>query len=201
MGLVRASEFRAHPLGYSPRCPGRRGQRMRVHEAPSSREQGVDQKLLRIYLRDHLAAAVGGAELARRTTRNNRGTPFAPPLEQLAQEIEKDRRTLEELMRRLGFSADPIKQAVVWAFEKVARLKPNGRVLEYSPLSRLIEFEALGSGIEGKRSMWAALHHIADVDERLRAAELAKLERRAADQRERLEAIRLEAARLALAQH
>ncbi len=173
---------------------------MQAYGKPSSRVQGLDERLLRIYLRDHLAAAVGGAELARRTTRNNRGTPFALPLEQLTQEIEEDRRTLEEIMRRLGFSADPIKQAVVWAFEKVARLKPNGRVIEYSPLSRLIEFEALGSGIQGKRSLWAALRHIADVDERLQAAELAKLERRAAGQRERLEAIRLEAARLAFAQ-
>ena len=174
---------------------------MGARRAPSSRAQGLDEKLLRVYLRDHLAAAVGGAELARRTARNNRGTPFASTLEQLAREIEEDRRTLGEIMQRLGFSADPIKQAVVWAFEKVARLKPNGRVLEYSPLSRLIEFEALGSGIEGKRSMWAALHDIADVDQRLPAAELAKLERRAAGQRERLEAIRLEAAKLALAQH
>jgi hypothetical protein len=173
---------------------------MRAHGAASGRVRGLDERLLRIYLRDHLAAAVGGAELARRTTRNNRGTPFASTLEHLAQEIEEDRRTLEELMRRLGFSADPIKQAVVWAFEKVARLKPNGRVLEYSPLSRLIEFEALGSGIEGKRSMWATLGHIADVDGRLRVVELAELERRAAGQRERLEAIRLEAARLAFAQ-
>jgi hypothetical protein len=173
---------------------------MGTHEASIHGAKGLDGTLLRIYLRDHLAAAVGGRELARRTSRNNRGTPFAPVLEQLAREIEEDRVTLEDIMGRLGMSGDPIKQSVVWAFEKVARLKPNGRILEYSPLSRLIEFEALASGIEAKRSMWSALHRVADLDARMDPVRLGRLERRAADQRKRLEAIRLDAVRLAFAQ-
>jgi hypothetical protein len=159
----------------------------------------LDEQLLRIYLRDHNAAAVGGVELVRRTLANNRGTPFEARLEQLATEIEEDRQTLAKLMDRLGVSPDVIKQSAVWAFEKVSRLKLNGRVLEYSPLSRLVELEALGSGIDGKRSLWANLRHVADADSRLDATELGRLEKRAADQRKRVEALRLEAARLALA--
>jgi hypothetical protein len=163
--------------------------------------EALDGRLLRIYLRDHLAAAVGGRELARRTLGNNRDTPFVPALELLAREIEEDRRTLEVIMGRLGISGDRVKQAAVWALEKVARLKPNGRALGYSPLSRLIEFEALASGIEAKRAMWVALQQLANADGRLDAAELGTLERRAADQRKRLETIRLRAARLALVRH
>jgi hypothetical protein len=158
----------------------------------------MDEQLLRIYLRDHLAGAVGGVELVRRTLANNRGTPFQGPLERLAKEIEQDRQALVTLMERLGVNPDVVKQTAVWVLEKVARLKLNGRVLEYSPLSRLVELEALGSGIDGKRAMWTALRHVADADPRLDATELGKLERRAADQRKRVEAIRLEAARLAL---
>ena len=173
---------------------------MGAHKASSTQAKRLDGTLLRIYLRDHLAAAVGGRELARRTMRSNRGTPFAPVLEQLAHEIEEDRLALEQIMRRLGVSGDPIKQAAVWAFEKVARLKPNGRILEYSPLSRLIEFEGLASGIEAKRSMWGALQHVAHLDARLDPTRLGILERRAADQRSRLEAIRLDAVSLAFAQ-
>lgn len=159
----------------------------------------LDERLLRIYLRDHLAAAVGGTELARRTLANNRGTPFEATLEQLAKDIEEDRQTLVELMDRLGMSPDVLKQSAVWVLEKVTRLKLNGRVLEYSPLSRLIELEALGTGIEAKRALWTALRHVADADPRVDAAEMGRLERRAAGQRKRVEAIRPEAARLAFA--
>jgi hypothetical protein len=159
----------------------------------------LDERLLRIYLRDHGAAAVGGTELARRALANNRGTPFEVTLEQLTRDVEEDRQTFVGLMDRLGMSPDFLKQSAVWVLEKVARLKLNGRVLEYSPLSRLEELEALGTGIEGKRALWAALRHVAGADPRLNAAELGRLERRAADQRKRVEVIRLEAARLALA--
>jgi hypothetical protein len=39
----------------------------------------LNEGLLRIYLRDHHAASVGGTELARRTLANNRGTPLGQP--------------------------------------------------------------------------------------------------------------------------
>jgi hypothetical protein len=156
-------------------------------------------KLLGIYLRDRQAAAVGGSELAGRTLRNNRGTAFQATLEQLRAEIEEDRQALLGIMGRLGVTPDPIKQSVIWTVEKLARLKLNGRLLHYSPLSRVMEFEALASGISGKRAMWTALRKIADLDDRLDDDALAALERRAEDQRARVEAIRLEAARLAFA--
>jgi hypothetical protein len=171
-----------------------------VRTEPSPAARGpLDEQLLRIYLRDHLAGAVGGGELVRRALANNRGTPFEATLEQLATDIEEDRQTLVTLMEGLGVSPDVLKQSVVWVLEKVARLKLNGRVLEYSPLSRLVELEALGTGIDGKRALWTALRRVAGADPRLHATQLGRLERRAADQRRRVEAIRLEAARLAFA--
>jgi len=167
------------------------------HEPDTGRSTGLH--LLRIYLQDHLAAAVGGGELARRTLKSNRGTPFEPALEKLAKEIEEDRLTLIGIMGRFGVSANVLKQGAVWAVEKVARFKLNGRVLHYSPLSRLIELEALGLGIDGKRALWAALRHVAGADTPLDPTELQNLEKRAADQRKRVETLRLRAARLALA--
>ncbi len=164
---------------------------------PSPEETGVATGLLRIYLRDHLAAAVGGTALAHRTLASNRETTFGPVLERIAAEVEEDRLTLEALMRRLGIGPDLVKIAAVWAFEKIGRLKPNGRVIGYSPLSRLIEFEALEAGIQSKRAMWTALLHVADRDGRLDPKELSGLTARAEDQRERVERIRLEAARMA----
>ena len=158
----------------------------------------MSKRRLAIYLRDHLAAALGGFELSRRTLRSNRGTPFQATLEVLAVDIAEDRDTLRSLMASLGIRSDPVKEVAVWTFEKVARLKLNGNVLAYSPLSRLVELEVLGSGIEGKRSMWSALRRVAEADHRLDPRQLERLEQRAVDQRALLEVIRLEAARLAL---
>jgi hypothetical protein len=159
----------------------------------------MDDRLLRIYLRDHHAASLGGLELVKRTLGNNRGTSFEPALERLAGDIEEDRQTLLGVMQRLGVSPDPVKQSAVWAMEKLARLKLNGRVLEYSPLSRLLELEALVAGIEGKRALWSALRQVAGTGSPLKPTELTALERRAADQHKRVEALRMEAARLAFA--
>ena len=41
--------------------------------------------------------------------------------------------------------------------EKVGRLKPNGRLVGYTPLGRLLELEALAAGVAGKRGLWRAL--------------------------------------------
>ncbi|MGH2676397.1 MAG: hypothetical protein ACRDH1_13410, partial [Actinomycetota bacterium] len=128
----------------------------------------MDRQLLGIYLNDHLAGAVGGVELARRALRNNRGAPPEADLERLAREIDEDRATLEGLMEGLRIPRSPVKGPVAWVLEKVGRLKLNGRLLEYSPLSRVIELELLASGVDTKRALWMALKGLAveglDVD-------------------------------------
>ena len=121
----------------------------------------MDRSLLGIYLNDHLAGATGGVELARRALRNNRGTLYEPDLARLVGEIDEDRVTLERLMERLRIPRSPVKVPVAWALEKVGRLKPNGRLLEYSPLSRVVELELLASGVETKRALWLSLQTLA----------------------------------------
>jgi len=51
-----------------------------------------------------------------------------------------------------------------WAAEKVARFKPNGRLLQRSPLSSVVDLESLLLGIEGKRACWRVLRRRAQVD-------------------------------------
>jgi hypothetical protein len=158
----------------------------------------MDRKLLGIYLNDHLAGAMGGIELARRCLSNNRGTPLEADLEKLVREIEEDRAVLEGLMERLRIPRSPVKAPVAWALEKVGRLKLNGRLLEYSPLSRVVELELLSSGVETKRSMWTALKRLADEGIDL-GLDLEDLIGRARRQRRMLERRRLEAAAAAFA--
>jgi hypothetical protein len=155
-------------------------------------------KFLRIYLQDHLAGSTGGVELARRTAGANRGTTYGDTLANLADEIEADRRALEGVMDDLGVGADRAKNLAFWAAEKAGRLKLNGRLTGYSPLSRMVEFEGLIGGINGKLSLWRALLQIAPDEPRLDADRLGQLLERGHQQLGTLEGLRDRAARDAL---
>jgi hypothetical protein len=159
----------------------------------------LDRKLLGTYLNDHLAGSTVGLELAKRARGSNEGNEYGAVLERISREIEEDRETLQRLMASLEIKRDHPKVAVAWIAEKFGRLKPNGRILSYSPLSRLIELESLALGIMGKRSLWEALGEVADQDARLDATELKRLADRAERQRSEVWRLRGQAAREALA--
>lgn len=116
------------------------------------------RRLLGIYLNDHLAGATVGVELARRLRSSNRDDPeLGVPLREICAEIETDRETLRRTMERLVIRRGCLKPAAAWTGEKLGRLKPNGRLRGYSPLSRVVELEMLAIGIVGKARMWRAL--------------------------------------------
>jgi hypothetical protein len=93
-------------------------------------------------------------------------------------------------MRALGVGTDRAKVALAWLAEKLGRLKLNGRLLSYSPLSRLMELELLELGVTGKLALWRALHRLAEEDARLDRAELERLIDRAAAQQKEIETLR-----------
>ena len=159
---------------------------------------GVGEDRLSIYLNDHLAGATVGVQLARRAAGSNRKTGYGQVLAALAEEIEADRETLVEVMGRLSVGRDHLKVALGWGAEKAGRLKLNGALLGYSPLSRLEELEALALGVEGKLALWQTLRHTHGMDARLRGVDFEDLIRRARAQRRRLERQRIRAARDAL---
>jgi hypothetical protein len=86
-----------------------------------------------------------------------------------------------------------------WALEKVGRLKLNGQLTGYSPLSRVVELEGLMTGITGKIGLWGALLQIAPDEPRLDAAQLERLRERGESQRATVEELRERAAREAFA--
>jgi hypothetical protein len=154
--------------------------------------------LLSIYLNDHLAGSTVGCNLCKRTLAENRGSDLGDFLERLCPEIEEDRATLLDVMASAGVRENPIKRMGAVAAERAGRLKLNGQLLGYSPLSRLVELEALMAGIEGKRGLWAALQEVADP--RLEQFDFVALEQRAARQHDEVDQHRRRAARQALAQ-
>jgi hypothetical protein len=154
-------------------------------------------KYLATYLNDHLAGSTLGLELARRLVGNNADNEYAPTLRELRDEIADDRETLQRLMTGLGVGRDRFKVAAAWSAEKVGRLKPNGHLTSYSPLSRLEELEMLSLGVEGKLAMWSVLRHTQGPT--LAGVDFDPLVERANSQRERLEQLRHRASEEAFA--
>ena len=157
-------------------------------------------KLLATYLNDHLAGATAGLELAKRTASSNKDTEFGDVLARVAREIDEDRETLRALMRELDVAEDSLKKTAAWTAEKLGRLKPNGRLVGYSPLSRMIEFEGLALGITGKKGLWKALQQSpVAADARAAAFDFEALAARADRQAGEVEELRLRAAAIAFA--
>lgn len=113
--------------------------------------------LLNRYVRDHWALAGAGGALARRACRNNRNTPWGHQLDRVARDIADDDDQLDAIRHALGADGGRLRRVAAVGVERLARLKLNGRLLAYSPLSRVYEAEGLASGITAKRHLWLAL--------------------------------------------
>ena len=111
--------------------------------------------LLATYLNDHLAGATAGVELSRRSAGANEGTELGTVLARLASESEEDRATLQSVMEAVGAARDRVKVTAAWVGEKAGRLKPNGQLTGYSPLSRVIELEGMSLGMEAQAAALA----------------------------------------------
>jgi hypothetical protein len=150
-------------------------------------------RYLGIYLNDQLALGVGWRELARRAAGANRGTPVGDALAEVAREIAEDVETFERIMERLDVPKNRAKVAGAVVGERLGRLKLNGSLTSYSPLSRFVELEFLVMGITGKIQLWQTLRDLAGLGERLPDVDFDALITRAEAQRERLDPFRREA--------
>jgi hypothetical protein len=153
----------------------------------------VNVSLLKIYLNDHLAGSMLGVELARRAQAENEGNSVGEYLNVLLGELQEDRATLQSVMLALGMKRDVLKQGLAWVGEKLGRLKLNGQVTGYSPLSRVEELEGLCLGTEGRLSLWRTLRRLARKDERLSRFDFSALITRTELQRRSLERLRQQA--------
>lgn len=156
--------------------------------------------LLAIYLGDHRAAAAAGVEIARRLREQNRGTEFGSGLADIHAQVLDDRDTLEAVADRLGASPARLKSTLGVLAERVGRLKPSGRLRRYSPLSRVLELEALLAGVRAKRHLWDALR-FAGAGEALDPGQLDRLIERADSQLDTLQRLHREAALIAFGRH
>jgi predicted DNA-binding ribbon-helix-helix protein len=153
----------------------------------------MSTRYLSIYLNDHLAGATVGMRLARRTASSNRNSPYGPELDRIASEIAEDREALKAIMSELDVGEDRVKVLGGMVAEAAGRLKLNGQLTGYSPLSRVLEIEGLALGVTGKLALWRGLEAIASDQPRLDSKRLIALIVRAQAQQQELESLRLRA--------
>lgn len=154
---------------------------------------------LAIYLNDHLAGSVVAVELLQHLERAYSGKAVQRFAADLRADIEADRRELQKLMRALHVAESRARQATAWVAEKMTMIKLRLDDRAGGDFRLFEALEALSLGIEGKRGLWVALGDAARSAPSLGQLDYAGLADRAAEQRSRVEALRLEAARTALA--
>jgi hypothetical protein len=125
------------------------------------------------------------------------GTPEAATLGRLADDVEHDRDELRKLVDALGESEHPLKRAAGWFAGKAQQLAVAEPLTRDEHLSLLLQAETMALGIEGKLALWEALLAVVPEHPQLGGVDLARLVERAREQRERVETVRMAAARRA----
>ena len=116
---------------------------------------------LGIYLNDHRGLFAAEYDLAKRCQEANVGTDHGSRLATLLTDVigqnAADRERLDELLEVVGKRANPVKTLGARLGERLGRLKLNGQLRGYSPLSRVIEIEALIASTSVRQAMWTSL--------------------------------------------
>ena len=148
---------------------------------------------LAIYLNDHLAGSVIALEMLEDLADD-------PEIAQLREDILADREVLERLMSRTGAEISQPRQAAAWLTEKLGDVKLYLDDPDQGALRRLEMLETIAMGIFGKESLWASLQAAIPGNALLQTEDFTALRLRAQQQRERIEPLRLAAARAAFSE-
>lgn len=155
---------------------------------PRITDGSVRWRLVDVYLADHLTGATAVVRRIDRMAAAAVETPVYAGLAELAEQIRRERDTVDALIRDLGLRRHPIRRAAALAAEEVGRLKGNGMIVRRSPMTLLLETEILRSAVAGKIGLWQTLSDEAE-GLGLAPAVFDDLTQSALEQSERLEEI------------
>ncbi|HEY4648224.1 MAG TPA: hypothetical protein VIG95_03920, partial [Gemmatimonadales bacterium] len=127
--------------------------------------------------------------------------PEAPDrklLTELRSEIREDQEVLRQLLRSVGAKESTVRKAAAWLTEKLGRAKLLLDESESGELRVLEGLEALALGIQGKLALWRSLATVADAVPLFKTLDLDRLQARGLEQFERVDRLRLQAARSTL---
>jgi hypothetical protein len=155
----------------------------------------MNQKHLTNYMKDHFAGSVAAVELLDQLISSHRGKTHEHIFVQLRKEVGEDQEVLRGLLHDLNSHSGPVRDSAAFLSEKLTRIKllledPSG-----GQLARLERLEALALGIYGKGALWRSLLAVAEEIPALRKVDFSSLNQCAEDQRQRVENLRIEAAR------
>jgi len=152
-------------------------------------------KNLDSYLNDHLAGSVSALEVIAHWAEAHKGERLGSFFAETESEIKADQETLRDVMRILGVEESKVRKAGAWAAEKVGRARLIIAGDEPGSLGLVLTLEGLIMGVTAKKLMWISL--AAAKLPPLNTCNFERLQQRAGQQVERLEAERLAAARQA----
>jgi hypothetical protein len=120
---------------------------------------------LAAYLHDHLAGSSFAVELLEKLADQFTRLPSGAVARELLEQVQIDRRTLEQLIGKVGRTAPGLYDAIGWTAERISRLKlkhddPKG-------IGVFEAFEAISLGILGKRALWEAMRDLQHTDPRV----------------------------------
>ena len=156
-------------------------------------EQGSPgRERLHTYLNDHLAGSVAAIELLDDLIKQHSEDRFGKIFRDLCDEIEADQETLRNLIRKLGAEESAVRKAGAWLAEKFSRVK----IGDADDSAELLQaLEGLALGISGKQLLWRSLAAIEANFPALQGSDFSELEKRAHDQFERVERLRMQMVR------
>jgi hypothetical protein len=156
-------------------------------------EQGSPgRERLHTYLNDHLAGSVAAIELLDNLIEHHSEDRFGKIFRDLRDEIEADQETLRNLIRKLGAKESAVRKAGAWLAEKFSRVK----IGDADDSAELLQaLEGLALGISGKQLLWRSLAAIEANFPALQGSDFSELEKRAHDQFERVERLRMQMVR------
>ncbi|AJR17994.1 hypothetical protein KR76_00980 [Pimelobacter simplex] len=151
--------------------------------------------MLHGYLQHHWVGSTGGVSLFHRVARTHPDPLVAATVGEIAGEVAAERETLRTIMSIVGVTPSRLGALTARTGELLGRLKPNGHLLTRSPLTDVVEVEALRIAVSGKHAGWQLLRSVADADPRLDPVLLDDLVQLAESQLDRLEQAHLGIAR------
>lgn len=135
-----------------------------------------------VHLRNHWTAATGAVDFAARVANSHRGERVGPDLADVAAQVSEDRRSLREVMRAVDARTGVALPLAARVGERIGRLKPNGHLLTRSPVTDVLELEALRGATCLKGAGWDTLLAFAPAEPRLPVALIERLRARADEQ-------------------
>ncbi|MEH3032809.1 MAG: hypothetical protein PGN07_01925 [Aeromicrobium erythreum] len=140
------------------------------------------------YVHVHLAGSAAGIDLFTRSGEGQLDGRIARMVLDIRDELVDERARLQRMADALDVGESTVLTTAARVGERIGRLKPNESLVHRTPLTDLVELEAMRDAVAGKIAGWQALLTVVDVRPELDRGELDFLLAQGLEQHDRLTA-------------